>query len=429
MSTNPHSNHDAVDGQLVRRRIRVAVMMLTLASGRMGGTEVYAENLVANLRALNDDRFDITVVRAEQRHTASSGQPVSTSSPVIGRTDTRSEHFRDVTVPFLTAGVTHGQKLLAWLGALTRRRRVWSFIERAAGGPVDIAFYPFTAVQPQPPTSTKPVVVVHDLQHLDMPSAFTVAQRWYRRLAYELPGARASAIVTVSDFTSASVIEHLRVSREKIHRVYPGIDTDLFRPGQRTVPADPVLYYPARGLPHKNHARLFRAVERVRQAHPNLTLILSGSDESSLHPLPDFVVHVGNITPTEIRDLYRGVTAVVFPSLYEGFGFPPLEALATGTPVVASRAGALPEVLAESAILVDQHSVESIAAGIELALTQRIPSGGTGTPHASSTSHDPNAARAPQSVAAFTWSKTAEDVLSVLAELSATNRPDASEVE
>jgi glycosyltransferase involved in cell wall biosynthesis len=132
-----------------------------------------------------------------------------------------------------------------------------------------------------------------------------------------------------------------------------------------------------------------------------LTLILSGSDEASLHPLPDFVVHVGNISPREIRDLYRGVTAVVFPSLYEGFGFPPLEALATGTPVVASMAGALPEMLAEHAILVDQLDVASIVEGIEKALSQ------DGEKPAKSKS------KSQEMVARYTWTKTAEDVMQV----------------
>lgn len=382
------------------RPIRIAVMMLTLASGRMGGTEVYAENLAENLRHRDDERLEFIIVRARQPKAASRENPRRHADPVASTSTLTSARYKTVTIDFITAGVTHAQKLRAWLVSTVFRRRVWREIERAAGGPIDIAFYPFTAVAPRPPKSTKSIVVVHDLQHLDMPQAFTTAQRSYRRIAYERPAIRSEAIVTVSDFTSESVVSHLGVSKTKIHRVYPGIDSDLFQPGNRTAPVDPVLYYPARGLPHKNHLRLFSAVERLRVEHPNLTLILSGSDESSLHPLPDFVVHVGNITPPEIRDLYRGVTAVVFPSLYEGFGFPPLEALATGTPVVASRAGALPEVLADHAILVDQMDVDSIANGIEQALTQ--------SRHAQQTKPSTHSA-----VAEFTWSKTAENVVQV----------------
>jgi glycosyltransferase involved in cell wall biosynthesis len=391
------------------RRIRVAVMMLTLASGRMGGTEVYAENLVENLRQLDDDRFQFIIVRARQRAAGrSTPRSAPRSAPHVesrgSATISNETAFQTVTLDFITAGVTHAQKLWAWIASTVLRRRIWREIESAAGGEIDIAFYPFTAVQPRPRRGTKSIVVVHDLQHLDMPHAFTWAQRIYRRIAYERPSMTCDAVVTVSDFTSASVIEHLGVPSTRIHRVYPGIDTDLFRPGTRTAPVEPVLYYPARGLPHKNHQRLFRAVERARELHPGLTLILSGSDEQSLHPLPDFVVHVGNITPENVRDLYRGVTAVVFPSLYEGFGFPPLEALATGTPVVASRAGALPEVLAEHAILVDQLDVTSITDGIERALTKS---------HSSSHS-SPDSANA---VAHFTWSKTAENVVDVFSEV------------
>ncbi len=386
------------------RPIRIAVMMLTLASGRMGGTEVYAENLAENLRHRDDERLEFIIVRARQPKAASREDPRRLADSVASTSTLTSARFKTVTIDFITAGVTHAQKLRAWLVSTVFRRRVWREIERAAGGPIDIAFYPFTAVQPKPPKSAKSVVVVHDLQHLDMPHVFSTAQRLYRRIAYEQPAIASDAVVTVSDFTSESVADHLGIDKAKIHRVYPGIDTDLFQPGARNSPSEPTLYYPARGLPHKNHARLFRAVERVRERHPGLTLILSGSDEQSLHPLPDFVVHVGNITPQEIRDLYRGVSAVVFPSLYEGFGFPPLEALATGTPVVASRAGALPEVLAENAILVDQMDVASIADGIDKALVQ----GGRATQSTPKT-------RA--SITRFTWSKTAENVTRVFLEI------------
>ena len=377
-------------------------MMLTLATGRMGGTEVYAENLVINLRELNDDRFRFVVVRARQRDTDKNSRTLQAES-VVAKT-VEPDGFTSMTLDFISAGITPAQKFRAWVITTLLRRRIWRDVDRVAGGPIDIAFYPFTAVQPKPPKSAKSIVVIHDLQHLDMPDAFTTAQRIYRRIAYEQPAITCDATVTVSDFTSASVVEHLGIDTKKIHRVYPGIDTDMFQPGVRNSPSEPTLYYPARGLPHKNHVRLFRAVERVRERHPGLTLILSGSDEQSLHPLPDFVVHVGNITPREIRDLYRGVSAVVFPSLYEGFGFPPLEALATGTPVVASRAGALPEVLADHAILVDQTDVASIADGIEQALSQ-------GSRARSSRS------KTRAAITHFTWSKTAQNVARVFLEV------------
>ena len=412
MSTQPAVKNAEPVIEQPGRTIRVAVMMLTLASGRMGGTEVYAENLVENLRLRSDDRFEFVVVRARQPKAA---RRTGERRPAeVGDTKPTSARHTSVTLDFIIAGITHAQKLRAWLTSTIFRQRVWREIEREAGGPIDIAFYPFTAVQPKPPKSAKSVVVVHDLQHLDMPHAFTAAQRAYRRIAYERPAITCDAIVTVSDFTSESVVSHLGVNKTKIHRVYPGIDVNLFQPGTRTSPVDPVLYYPARGLPHKNHMRLFRAVERLRETHPKLTLILSGSDEQSLHPLPDFVVHVGNITPREIRDLYRGVTAVVFPSLYEGFGFPPLEALATGTPVVASQAGALPEVLAEHAIFVDQMDVDSIAEGIDKALSQ---------------SRRERQAKSStlSAVAEFTWSKTTDNVVQVFLDLAEVDRSKLKE--
>ena len=345
-------------------------MLLTLATGRLGGTEVYAENLVEKLRQTHDSRFDFTIVRSSQSGNRDSG----------AHRDAQSDepHFRTITVEDVTAGTSHLTKLRAWLGSFVRRRRIWADIELAAGGQVDVALFPLTAVQPKPLRRMKTVTVIHDLQHLDNPDAFTIAQRIYRKLAYERPARRADAVVTVSDFSRESVITRLRIEPTRVTRIYPGIDASLFTPGG---PADELseparslaskgtlLYFPARALAHKNHRRLFEAVSLVRATHTEIRLILSGSDAAQLGKLPDFVEHVGNVTAVQVRDLYRVARLVVFPSLYEGFGFPPLEALSTGASVVASTAGALPETLAARAILVDATDPESIRDGIEQAL-------------------------------------------------------------
>jgi glycosyltransferase involved in cell wall biosynthesis len=143
--------------------------------------------------------------------------------------------------------------------------------------------------------------------------------------------------------------------------IHLGIDHERFRPdgGAR----EPFLLYPANRWPHKNHERLFEAVARVRRERPELTLVLTGSGHEG-KPAPDGVVVRGRVAPEELVRLYRTASALVFPSLYEGFGQPPLEAMACGCPVAASRAGALPEVCGEAARYFDPASAEDIAAAV-----------------------------------------------------------------
>lgn len=381
-------------------------MLPTLVSGGMGGTEVYAENLVLHLRENADERLDITVVRGRQPNHF---QPVNTSKTIY------RDNFRDITIDAVTSGLTHGSKAWAWLSSTLRRHSIWSDIESAAGGRIDIAVYPLSAVQPAPRGRTKTVSIIHDVQHRDMPGAFTVAQRIYRKFTYERPASRAAAVVTVSDFSRESVISHLRVDPTRVRRVYPGIDTTIFHaaaspelltePARTMAAGKPVaqalLFFPARALPHKNHARLLAAVAKLRERWPDLRLILSGSDGEALGTLPDYVTHVGNISAVQVRDLYR-VSTVVFPSLYEGFGFPPLEALATGATVVSSRVGALAEWKTEAVVFVNPSSVESISEGIEATLQRTVTKISDPTTVVAST---------------FNWKTTADEITELLVNL------------
>jgi glycosyltransferase involved in cell wall biosynthesis len=102
----------------------------------------------------------------------------------------------------------------------------------------------------------------------------------------------------------------------------------------------------------------------VRQARPELRLVLTGTGLERLSNIPEGVDLRGRVSREELAGLYRSASALVFPSLYEGFGQPPLEAMACGTPVAASRAGSLPEVCADAAFYFDPTSAEEIAEAI-----------------------------------------------------------------
>jgi glycosyltransferase involved in cell wall biosynthesis len=157
-------------------------------------------------------------------------------------------------------------------------------------------------------------------------------------------------------------VELLGLDPTRVHVVPHGIDHTLFRPGDEE--REPFLLYPARPWPHKNHARLIEAFALLRESRPRLRLVLTGGGLERLDPLPEGVSRLGTVSSDRIASLYRRAACLVFPSLYEGFGLPPLEAMASGCPVAAADAGAIPEICGDAAVLFDPTDPEAIAAGI-----------------------------------------------------------------
>ena len=141
-------------------------------------------------------------------------------------------------------------------------------------------------------------------------------------------------------------------------------DGDAFQPGF------PYLLYVGNHKPHKNLSRLIQAYARSSE-RDSLRLVITGRQEAELSALArregvgERVVFIGQVPDRDLPRLYRGAVAFVFPSLYEGFGLPPLEAMACGTPVVSSAATSLAEVVGDAAVLVDPLEIESIAEGID----------------------------------------------------------------
>ena len=232
--------------------------------------------------------------------------------------------------------------------------------EMLAGG-VDALHFPLVGMIPYRP-GVPCAVSIPDVQHEAHPEFFSRPELLYRRWMYARTADAARIVVTMSTFSAGSLMRHLGVPASKIRVIPHGVDPERFRPGAS--PREPFLLYPANFWPHKNHARLFEAFARVRKRRRDLTLVLTGAGHAG-RDLPDGVVSRGLVSDEELVNLYQTASAMVFPSLWEGFGLPPIEAMACGCPVVASRGTSLPEVCGEAARYVDPLSAEDVADGIE----------------------------------------------------------------
>jgi glycosyltransferase involved in cell wall biosynthesis len=217
--------------------------------------------------------------------------------------------------------------------------------------------FPLTITIPRG-TGVPAATSVLDLQHELFPRFFSRAELTYRRVAYGAAVRSSRLVVAISDHVKETIVERLHVAPDRVRVIQLGIDLEQLRPGEPR--REPFLLYPANGWPHKNHTRLLEAFALVRRERPELRLVLTGTGLEDLRSTTGVEVK-GHVPRRELVRLYQTASALVFPSLYEGFGLPPLEAMACGCPVVASRAGALPETCGDAARYFDPTKPEEIA--------------------------------------------------------------------
>jgi glycosyltransferase involved in cell wall biosynthesis len=227
-------------------------------------------------------------------------------------------------------------------------------------GELDAVHFPLTVMLPTV-RGLSAATTVLDLQHEFYPGFFPRAELLYRRLVYRRSIARSRLVIAISEHVKETLVERLDVEPERVRVIHLGADLERFTPAGRR--REPFLLYPANRWPHKNHERLFEAFALVRRERPELRLVLTGAGHER-KPTPEGVDVRGRVSDDELVELYRSAAALVFPSLYEGFGQPPIEAMACGCPVACSGTTALPEVVGDAARTFDPTSAEDIAAAV-----------------------------------------------------------------
>ena len=343
--------------------MHVGYSLLTLFPGRVGGSETNARGLLEEFRAGNGPERVTVLANRHVAHAYSryAGGPVSL------------HHVRSYR-----AGDSMPTRALAMGFARLAPRLVARDVPRD----FDVVHFPVTV--PIPRTSRPEVVTLFDVQHLDMPEFFSRSERRYRRWAYEGAARRATLVITSSAYSKERLVESAGVDPGRVEVVHLGIDHELFTPDGSGDEArldglglpERFVVYPANMWPHKNHERLVEAFARVEA--DDLALVLTGQPYGRLERvmglarrrgIGDRVLHLGYLERAALPALFRGAQAMVFPSLYEGFGTPPLEAMACGLPVAASERGSLAEICSDAALLFDPDSREAIAGAIERVTT------------------------------------------------------------
>jgi glycosyltransferase involved in cell wall biosynthesis len=251
------------------------------------------------------------------------------------------------------------------------------------------------------------VVTIQDLSFERDATVMGARDRLIFRRVVPRAAHAAARILTLSELTKRDLVELYGVPEGKIVVTPPGVDP-VFRPDGPSPDGEPYALFVSALQARKDPVAAIEAVALLGDDAPRLVLV--GPDKGGRADaeraveragLRDRVQFRGHVSLEELAGLYRGAACLVFPSRYEGFGLPVLEAMASGTPVVTTTAGALPEAAGDAAILVEERNPVELAGGIERALADRERLVAAGLARA----------------ARFTWAETARRTLAVYREL------------
>lgn len=255
-------------------------------------------------------------------------------------------------------------------------------------GPCDVLFMPnwnMCSVDPK----TKVVLTVHDLSPLLMPEMYHAkARAWHSFINIKKLVHRADAIIAVSNHTKAALIEILKVPEHRITVAHLGVDQESYSPyieddslravrNQYGLPGDFLLFV-GTIEPRKN---LYNIIEAFDSLKSDTHLVIAGKwgwkykqvyNRIQASPKRRLIKVIGYIPESDKPHLMKLASAFIWPSLYEGFGLPVLEAMSVGTPVLTSQVTSIPEVTGDSALLVNPYNVKDIAEGMEIVLTNQL---------------------------------------------------------
>jgi len=377
--------------------MRVGFNLLYLRPGRVGGSEVYARSLLAAMAPLLDT--PVTVYCSAEA--AATFQP----SPRVR------------LVPVFQGAFTQAKRLFA---------ENWQLRAALRAHPVDVLLSPGNFAPGLLPSRVPQVATVHDLQHVALPANFSLRTRLARAVLFRATFLRCRLLISISDYTRQELLRRYGLAPGRVAAVPLGADFPA-PPSTAAVEAaraahgltGPYLCYPAMVAPHKNHQVLFRALASLRRAgRPVPLLALTGATDEALARLrpateaegvDDLVRPLGYLPRAELQAVIAGATALVYPSRFEGFGLPLLEAMQLGVPVVSSRATSLADVAGDAALLLSPDDDAGWADAIqrvtsEAGLRERLVAAGRAN------------------VRRFSWRRCAEETLSVLA-AAAARRP------
>ncbi len=271
-------------------------------------------------------------------------------------------------------------------------------------------------------TNVKTLDVIHDLNFLHYPRFSSFWYRKYYNFFFPRFAGKAAFLATVSEFSKKDIIESYHINPERIIIAYNGIAEDFFEiPEKEKIQVQtnltnnvPYFVFVGTANKRKNVTNILLAFDRFRKKGHNAKLVFAGMNKywdkemkSVLQHMPfsKDVVFTGYVSTTDLNKIISSSFALLYPSLFEGFGVPIVEAFACGTPVITSNTTAMPEVAGNAALLVNPLSVEEIAASMEHLFTDKDL-------------RDDLISKGKERISCFQWDKSAEDLWQIIENLN-----------
>ena len=344
--------------------MRIGISCFGVGLGQGGGVQVYLQN----------------VLRALAQHDVSNNEYVLIAFPGGGRPDTPDPRRFSVVELRWPSGrpVSNWRTMLMKLGLPGMSDPFSAQIDALA---LDLVHYPGTRMQEF--TLRTPVVLTFfDMQEEFFPAFFPVRERIGRSLAKRRAVARARTVIAPSRFTAVALEKRYGTHREKIACIPAGVGPEFSpvgAPGERErlcashdLPTGDFVFFPANPWPHKNHERLLRAVRRLSEKLGSaVPVVCTGRLEGERRSVGALaaaagldasqVLDIGFVDSAQMPALFRAAWVVAFPTLFEGFGLPVIEAMASGCPVACSDVPPLKEIAGDSARYCDATRDESVA--------------------------------------------------------------------
>jgi glycosyltransferase involved in cell wall biosynthesis len=335
----------------------------------MGGVEFYFRNLLSALAAANY-QHEFTIVLNKE---------------AFDVLDLPGHRFEKYLLPEIDSKrlfyyrVKHRSKRLFFKKQWRRLpREEWLHTQIRQLKP-DVTHHPFGFMKPIEDVSTETVLTFWDMQHEYFPQFFSEYELNLRQRLYRPSVEAATYIIAPSKYTQQTLIERYQVEPEKVSVVYFGVDPEfpvtvshqkICQLREKYQLGEKIIFYPAATYPHKNHIRLIKAFVLLARHISDVQLVLTGaamSNEARVQSairssgVEHRIKHLGFVPRNEIPIFFAAARLLAFPSLFEGYGIPVLEAMHAGCPVVCSNICSLPELVGDAAITFDPTDEKAIA--------------------------------------------------------------------
>ncbi len=289
------------------------------------------------------------------------------------------------------------------------KKEIQKFVDKKK---INTLFFPSTFIYPKNIKNVKIIITICDLQHEYFPENFSKKHLKYRKENYQYAALNSDYIITISNYTKKTIVEKYKISPNKITTIYLGISKT--NPKPIPLPKN-FIFYPAAFWPHKNHKILIEALNKLKYKFPDLSLVFTGMiiKEKVKKEIDDLIKHyglskkvlfLGYVSDEKLNYIYQKAKALVFPSSFEGFGLPIIEAFKHKLPVIAANNTSISEIVGNAGLLFKTNNLEILIECIKKVLLNH-------------NLREQLINKGQQKANAFTWKNTAKLSLALLKKL------------